>query len=437
MQYWMALLVAPRSQSQALDARLPLGWWALQFTPRVALYDDAVVLELSTSQRLFGGEAALRERVRKEALDMGCTAVAWAPTSTGAVALARCGETDGFAAPLAHTLDRLPLIALPEVAAEAHTLLRLGCKTLGDVRRLPRGGLSRRFGKRLLQALDGAYGLRPHVHEWLSAPEVFDARLELPGHIELADALLFGARRLLLQMSGWLAARHAGVRSFRLRWKYDSHRGRNAPDHDEITIHTAEATRQIDHFLRLLAERLAKTRLAAPVDEIFVHAQNAEPLEEMSASLLQEKTHGGESVTQLIERLSARLGPDKVLRAVLRPDYRPEWVQAWQPATQPLPRGGTALPDMPQPTWLLTQPLRLALKSERPLYQGPLAQVCGPHRVEAGWWDRTAAASADSSLVRRDYYVMFNEHAGLLWVYRELDVGEDRGSPWYLHGVFG
>jgi len=33
--------------------------------------------------------------------------------------------------------------------------------------------------------------------------------------------------------------------------------------------------------------------------------------------------------------------------------------------------------------------------------------------------------------------VMFNEHAGLLWVYRELDVGEDRGSPWYLHGVFG
>jgi len=86
---------------------------------------------------------------------------------------------------------------------------------------------------------------------------------------------------------------------------------------------------------------------------------------------------------------------------------------------------------------LLTQPLRLALKSERPLYQGPLAQVCGPHRVEAGWWHRTAAASADSSLVRRDYYVMFNEHAGLLWVYRKLDVGEDRGSPWYLHGVFG
>ena len=441
MPYWMALLVAARSQSQALEAglsqRLALGWWALQFTPRVALCADAVLLELSASQRLFGGEEALRERVRVQALEMGCTAVAWAPTSTGAVALARCGEADGFAAPLARALDRLPLDALPEVAADGSTLARLGCKTLGDVRRLPRGGLSRRFGKRLLEAMDGAYGLRPHAHAWLTAPEVFDARLELPGRVELADALLFGARRLLTQMSGWLAARHAGVRGFRLQWKYDAHRSHDVPDHGEITIRTAQTTRQIEHFARLLTEQLAQTQLAAAVDEISLHAQDAEPLEEISASLLNEKARDAESVTQLIERLSARLGPDKVLRAVLRSDYRPEAVQVWQPATQALPRGAAALPNTPQPTWLLDRPLRLALKAERPLYQGPLLQVCGPQRVEAGWWDRVAVACRDTSLVRRDYYVMFNEHAGLLWVYRECDAGSGPDSPWYLHGIFG
>lgn len=56
-------------------------------------------------------------------------------------------------------------------------------------------------------ALDQAYGLRPEVYEWLTLPETFQARLELMSRVETAPALLFGARRLLIQMCGWLAAR--------------------------------------------------------------------------------------------------------------------------------------------------------------------------------------------------------------------------------------
>ncbi len=43
-----------------LDADLRLwSWRALQFTPRVALADGVVVLEISASERLFGGRRAL------------------------------------------------------------------------------------------------------------------------------------------------------------------------------------------------------------------------------------------------------------------------------------------------------------------------------------------------------------------------------------------
>ena len=36
------------------------GWWALRFTPRVALADgDTVLLEVSTTERLWGGRDAL------------------------------------------------------------------------------------------------------------------------------------------------------------------------------------------------------------------------------------------------------------------------------------------------------------------------------------------------------------------------------------------
>jgi protein ImuB len=60
--------------------------------------------------------------------------------------------------------------------------------------------LGRRFDPNLLQALDQAYGLQPETHAWVSLPEAFHARLELPHRVDVAPAMLLGARRLLLQM---------------------------------------------------------------------------------------------------------------------------------------------------------------------------------------------------------------------------------------------
>ena len=41
------------------DAATALAWWALQFTPRVAQVGPVVVLEVSASERLFGGRRQL------------------------------------------------------------------------------------------------------------------------------------------------------------------------------------------------------------------------------------------------------------------------------------------------------------------------------------------------------------------------------------------
>ncbi|WP_049763833.1 DNA polymerase Y subunit UmuC family protein [Polaromonas naphthalenivorans] len=117
------------------------------------------------------------------------------------------GVADGFARPLAQLLDPLPFAVLSAVNVHAATLARLGCRTLADVRRLPRSGIGRRFDAALLAALDQAYGLRPEVYDWVALPATFTARLELPGRVETSAGLLFGARRLLLQLGSW----HHGV----------------------------------------------------------------------------------------------------------------------------------------------------------------------------------------------------------------------------------
>lgn len=334
---WAALLPdslpdAPQPRTEMLAG---LATWCLQFTPRVAVLEallecPAVVMELEQSLRLFGGKRRLVERVREECIDLGVRQLAWAPTSLAALAVARAGLSNGFARPLAQLLDALPLENLTQVAAHGPTLARLGCRTLGQVRALPRGGLSRRFDAQLLSALDQAYGLRPETHAWAQLPESFLAKLELMARVEHAPALLFGARRLMLQMAGWLMARRSGVTAFTLRWCHDAMRARSAGDGGELTVRTAQATRDTEHLMRLLAEHLAKVELLAPVGDLALAATEVQPLEERSLSMLPEARQSGESLALVLERIAARLGPDHVLRPVLLEDHRMEWMCRWR-----------------------------------------------------------------------------------------------------------
>lgn len=434
--YWAALLLDQSDDASTHDDELRgLAVWALQWTPRVAIVDEAVVMEVEASLRLFGGKRALQERVRSESAELGVAIASWAPTALGAIAFARADVENGFARPLEAGLDRLPMEVLSAVEPHRPTLARLGCKMLGDIRKLPRGGISRRFDKELLGALDQAYGLKPEVHRWEVLPETFSARLELGFRVEHAEALMFGARRLLLQMCGWLAARHAGTAAFTLKWAHDSMRSKDAGAGGELVIRTGAFTRNVDHLSRLLSENLAKTTLLAPVGELTLVDVDVEPLEEISDSLLPDTVRKGETLREVLERIAARLGPEKVVRPVMTEDHRIEWAQFWQPADDKLPRETSTI-DVPQPTWLLPEPLRLAVnKQHRPMYQGTLQLLAGPHRIEGGWWHRVEEDGAEATLqVARDYWVALSEHAGVLWIFQvRLADGDE---AWFLHGMF-
>ena len=434
--HWAALLPIPQPASPSPIDATSLGIWALQFTPRVALLEDSVVAEVSGSARLFGGIETLHRLIEAGAEELGAR-VAWAPTGTSALALARHASSnvpcDGFGAPLAKMLDPLPMEALTGVAQHQPTLARVGCRTLGDVRNLPRGGLSRRFDKALLLALDQAYGLRPEVYEWLTVPETFHARLELMSRVETAPALLFGARRLLIQMAGWLAARRMGATAFTLKWCHDVMRAKDAGTGGELTVRTAQPTQNVEHFARLLAEHLAKVQLAAPAGDIELLATEVLPIVEESRSLIPETLRKSGSTDLALERIQARLGDSCVRRPVLSEDHRLEWMQSWQCDA---PRKMAASPyELPLPSWVLDEPLRLIERDNRPHYQGPLQLLLGPDRIEGGWWHRSSDdADARPLNVQRDYWLALSPHAGVLWVFQQR-LARDQ-TAWFLHGHF-
>jgi protein ImuB len=433
---WAALLLRSDPHTSPPDEQLRgLSTWSLQFTPRVAIVEDAVVLEVDGCVRLFGGRRALRDRIVADAADLAVAQVAWSTTSLAAIAFARAGKENGVRGALAPMLDALPMQVLAATRPHLTTLTQLGCRLLSDVRALPRGGISRRFDKQLLVAMDQAYGLRPEAHTWVALPETFKARQELMARVDTAPGLLFGARRLVMQLCGWLAARHADTTAFVLRWVHDAMRPRGAGDGGELTIRTAAPMRDVEHLCRLLAENLAKVKMAGPAGDIEIEALDVHPLEELSKSLLPDAAQSGESMTLVLERVAARLGPEKVLRPVLVEDHRLEWQTQWQPAPQPMPKKPARRSRFPQPSFILPQPLRLAMRGERPMYQGVLEMRVGPHRVEGGWWHRIKVEDTETTAtVVRDYWVAQSPQAGLLWVFHQRLGGDD--TAWYLQGSF-
>ena len=279
--HWIAVQPAPEADVAAgtagasgvvgavpalVDVGTALAWWALRFTPMVARVETALVLEVSGSERLFGGRSALLQRLF--ATEPPVVALDHAQGATALLALARLWSQTPDA-----PIDSLPLHTLAAARAHLPTLVRLGCSSWGQLRALPRGGLVRRFGAGLVDALDQAYGARPELYPWLTLPEVFDAPLELSAAVETAPALLFGARRLLAQLLVWLRARQRGVLALELLWELDARRS-NALHVDahhqgtgqgRLELRTAQATQDMQHLQRLLGEQLAQVSLPAPV----------------------------------------------------------------------------------------------------------------------------------------------------------------------------
>jgi len=375
-----------------------LGWWALQFTPRVARVDEALLLEVSGTLRLWGGLPALMHRI--EAQNPAPPLIWQAPAAIGLIALAmlRLRATGQALPPPAALPEALPLDVLSAARPHLPLLVRLGCRTWGQAHALPRAGLVRRCGPELRAALDVAFALAPESYPWLTAPERFDQALDLHTRVDNAPALLWAAARLLTALQHWLRARQLGVLALELAWTLDGKRldGRPLPPVQSLRVRTAQPAQAMEHLRRLLAERLARVSLWAPAVRLRLQALETAPWQAGNHSLLPEERRAGDPLHVFIERVSARLGPQQVLMAEPLADHRPEQRQRWRPAQQASAVAVPGWADALAPTWLLPEPLPLAEQDGRPFHHGPLHLLAGPHRIEAGWWpdggDRSAQA---------------------------------------------
>jgi protein ImuB len=291
---------------------------------------------------------------------------------------------------LGAALAPLPLELL-NLGNNATARLRgLGLATLGDCLRLPRAGLTKRFGGQLLDALDRALGHRPDPRPCFAPPEQFAQTLWLQGEVEQTEALLFAARRLLLELTGFLRGRGAGAHSFTVKLL------RNRAPADLITINLVAASRDPAHLTALLRERLSRHTLAAPVHGLAIEAAAFAPLAHDDGDLFasQDKQRP-EHWQPLVETLRARLGNDAVHGVEITADHRPE--HGWIACT---PGEGASLEPAaaPRPVWFFETPLPPPEE---------LMVLAGPERIASGWWEENRSAE--------DYFVVAAREGERFW----------------------
>ena len=428
----------PLREQQSFDA---VALALMQYTPEIASIDNqSLVLEISASLSLFGGHQRLSRRIHKAIQRLGFSLkMGMAPTAQAAWLFARHYARQHLHHRTQHRtvqrraiqritmhrwLDALGFTCLPEAVTHQEWLEGIGCRTLADLRRLPRTGLKRRTRTALLEALDRAYGEAPELFDWLQAPASFQAVIELPYRTDQTPMLLLAAQRLIAQMSGWLVARQQAVRCFVLWLMHEKGRVNLAPTALEVML--SEPSCEESHLLRLVKEKLGQLQLIAPVIALQLDASQLSARVAPSQQLFATPASSTQDYHRLLELLVARLGPDALRLPAPYADHRPEQANQWQIAHQASAIEHTEIPTAARPFWLLEQPLPLVVRQHRPFYGSSLSLLSGPERIEAGWWD--------GALALRDYFVAQGEEGACYWIYRERDAGSAR---WFLHGLFG
>ena len=423
------------TESRRRQCLLALAGLMESYSSDINLHETALVCEVRSALRYFGGidaiheklGAAIKRQLREWELPKEFSHAA-APTISASLLLARAGGGKAVyrRANLHAVLQGLPVTVLRPDREQGRRLHNMGIRYLGDLWRLPVGGLVTRFGSAFVDQLDRALGKTPDktsktMRKYV-APPSFQGEFELPAESLDLDRLLPAAAVLLKRLCEFLVQRD--LVTSRLEFSLLHER----QEATAMRIELRRPGRCREHFMMLLQTRLGELELTAPVAALRLMVSRFDAYLDRDLQLFRnDKATGADEagLDHLLEQLQARLGERRIRGIEAVADHRPEYASRDFDHAE----GGKARPDTPvagppRPLWLLKEPRRLACRDGQPLYHGPVSLPSGPERIESGWW------SGDD--VRRDYYIGEEENGCRLWIYRE----RDGGRRWYLHGYF-
>ena len=445
-----------------LDRLVELAQWCERFSPHVGLEPldqtyavrvpggryqtttavESLVLDVTRLSHLFGSEQKLVQQIMTELRGLGYHARIGVGHSLAAAWLAShwlATRDQQHMAILSQDpdakqlqIDDLPLEALRLPAGILTRFYELGIQDIHQLNQLPRDCLRSRFGDLVSLRLDQLAG---HVDEVLHTHQPlpdFQVQWPLEPPSDRSDVIEQVLQQLVTRLTAMLRKHDLGVVELQCDFS-----GQGGPWSLHVRLFQPSVT--AEHLWELLLLQCEQLTLPAAASGIRLLASQTAPLERHQEQLFSGRSSSDWSRTlaQLVNRLSSRLGNQRVIRARLQEDAQPE--QAWYPLpwtskkqTRARRRADPPASAAWRPLHLHREPIPLNVQITTPspptrfkdrgqLYQ--VARSWGPERVETGWWR--------GSSIRRDYYRLETTTGNRFWIFQQLT---DR--QWFLHGEY-
>lgn len=414
-----------------------------QFSPYIeryssaALAQSALLLEVSSCLKLFGGLKALSEKLftHLAAIPWGfvdglghTAAAAWYLSFERYEITGKEGRSLFI-----ERLHQLPLDLWCDFPDALDALLKTGFKTFGDLATQIDGtslaSLKKRLGAEFTEQLCAVYDIdhsfqqkplfeRPR--ELYRPREWFEEEIQFDYPVKEVTQLQPAMETLLRTLSRYLLQHQQQCQT--IEWcMTDIYRHR-----ETVYVHSDETQSQWQLFYDLSLIQFDNRQLSFEVDTLRLTCQQLLPLQAQSRTLHFEQGRARRSLqdfTVTIAKLKARLGEGAVYKIGYRDSRVPELSQAMlglaEKSQQQLPAiHARAL----RPAWLFTQPEPIEERGGRLHWHGYLTPLAGPERMIGEWWEQRVA---------RDYFLARRHDNLMVWIYWDL-----YHKAWYVHGVF-
>lgn len=400
-----------------------LGRWARRYCPLVGLEGrDGLVLDITGSAHLFGGEEALLYDMRLRLVRLGMEVrFGLADTRGAAWAMAHFGKGNlGTQTRLA----TLPIAALRIEEKTCIALQRLGLRSISDLLTLPRASLSRRFGADVLLRLDQALGARAEGISALPETPHYGVQMTLPDPIGLKSDVMAGTGRLLERLCAKLKTNGKGARILQLTLR------RVDQGSQQVELRLARPLRDAARILPLFERGVDGVDAGFGIDKMRLAATQVETLATQQISHGHERRNDG--LGDLITRIGVRIGLENVQRFLPADSHIPERSFIISPAAYSRPEG----------RWVTLRPRPLRLFPPEPIAAlGPrppahfrwrrmsmtTGRTTGPERIAPEWW--LADENWRSGL--RDYWQVDTKQGCRLWLFYT-----PQNPGWFVQGQF-
>ena len=422
----------PRLEIQLLQR---MAEWCIRFTPGAAVDPlGGIILDASGCPHLWGGEEAYVNDIVNRLQAKGYYAKACMADTIGA-AWAFARFTNTTVVEKEKHIDALLSLPPASLRIENETkeqLHKLGLRQIKNLLSLKHAALRRRFGPLIIQRLNQAMGTEVEFIQPVYPVEPYQERLPCIEPITQIGGIEIALQQLLEKLCSRLQKEGKGLRTAYFRgYRVDNKTV-------GIQISTSRASNNVDHLFHLFQMKLSTLEPALGIELFVLEATKVEDHAPLQEEFWKQATGlNNNHLSELIDRISGKIGPNAIQRYLPDEHYWPE--RSFKKASSLTEEPTTEWKlDRPRPLRILPTPESIEVTAPIPdyppmlfRYKNKLHKIIkadGPERIEQEWWIQDGE--------HRDYYAVEDEEGCRYWLFRSGHYDEEKKPKWYLHGFF-